>query len=315
MAGEELEAQECVLREELTRVLDDHRHAINDDIDRKFTETNATLQQLNESIAMLNTRIDGLANQPPNNGRVDPQGAAHDHEPDNDNEMRNHDAFDAQQRNRLNFNRQGMRGNNFQQHNARVNDDPYAKVKFTVPSFAGAYDAEIYLDWEMTVEQKFNAHLVPEVHRVRQATSEFKNFAIIWWNRVCTDGLAPTTWDALKVAMRNRFVPPAFKRDLRKKLQRLNQGNRSVEEYYQELQISMLRCDIIEDEEAAMARFYGGLGRGIQDIVDYKEYDSVPRLFHLACLAEKELQGRQQRPRNYFGSTSTPRSTDRKSVV
>ena len=71
----------------------------------------------------------------------------------------------------------------------------------------------------------------------------------------------------------------------------------------------MLRCDIIEDEEAAMSRFYGGLRHEIQDIVDYKEYDSVPRLFQLACLAEKELQGRQQRPRNNFGSTSTPRST------
>ena len=88
MAGEGSDAQECVLREELTRVLGEHRHAINDDIDRKFAETNATLQQLNESIAMLNTRIDGLANQPPNNGRADPQGAAHDHEFDNDNEMR-----------------------------------------------------------------------------------------------------------------------------------------------------------------------------------------------------------------------------------
>ena len=43
MAGEELEAQECVLREELTRALDEHRHAINDDIDRKFVETNAIL--------------------------------------------------------------------------------------------------------------------------------------------------------------------------------------------------------------------------------------------------------------------------------
>jgi hypothetical protein len=74
--------------------------------------------------------------------------------------------------------------------------------------------------------------LVPEVHRVRQATTEFKDIAIIWWNRVCIDGLAPTTWNALKVAMRNRFVPPSFKHDVRKKLQRLNKGDRSVEEYY-----------------------------------------------------------------------------------
>ena len=46
--------------------------------------------------------------------------------------------------------------------------------------FLGHYDAEGYLDWEMTVEQKFSAHLVPKHHRVRQATSEFKDFAIIW---------------------------------------------------------------------------------------------------------------------------------------
>ena len=57
-----------------------------------------------------------------------------------------------------------MRGNDFQQHNSCVNDDPFAMVNFTIPSFAGAYDAEKYLDWEMMVEQKFNTHLVPEVH-------------------------------------------------------------------------------------------------------------------------------------------------------
>ena len=71
----------------------------------------------------------------------------------------------------------------------------------------------------------------------------------------------------------------------------------------------MLRCDIIEDEEHAMAHFYGGLRHEIQDIVDYKEYDSVPRLFQLACLVEKELQGRQQRPRNNFGSSTSSKST------
>jgi hypothetical protein len=70
----------------------------------------------------------------------------------------------------------GMGGNR-----NRAPDDPYAKIKFSIPSFFGYYDAEGYLDWEMTVEQKFSAHLVPEQHRVRQATNEFKDFAIIWW--------------------------------------------------------------------------------------------------------------------------------------
>ena len=158
----------------------------------------------------------------------------------------------------------------------------------------------------MTVEQKFNSHLVPEQHRVRQATSEFRDFAIIWWNELVNTRAAPQTWNALKEEMRARFVPPSYRRDLRKKLQHLDQGDMSVQEYYQELQKGMLRCGVVEDPEDQMVRFYGGLRREIQDIVDYKEYHSIQRLFHLSMLAEKELQGRQQRRSNTFAPRQPP---------
>jgi hypothetical protein len=46
--------------------------------------------------------------------------------------------------------------------------------------------------------------------------------------------------------------------------------DRSVEEYYQELQIGMLRCNLEEREDAAMAQFFTGLNREIQDILEYK---------------------------------------------
>ena len=62
----------------------------------------------------------------------------------------------------------------------------------------------------MTVEQKFNAHLVPKQHRVRQASSEFKDFAIMWWAGLSDEGVLPTTWEELKIAMRDRFVPPSI---------------------------------------------------------------------------------------------------------
>jgi hypothetical protein len=39
--------------------------------------------------------------------------------------------------------------------------------------------------------------------------------------------------------------------------------------------------------------FLWGLRTKIQDIVDYKEYNTVNHLFQLAMLVEKELQGRQ----------------------
>jgi hypothetical protein len=34
-------------------------------------------------------------------------------------------------------------------------NDPFAKIKFKIPSFNGKYDPAAYLDWELEVEQKF----------------------------------------------------------------------------------------------------------------------------------------------------------------
>jgi hypothetical protein len=112
------------------------------------------------------------------------------------------------------------RGRN-QQH-ARGNDDPFAKIKFMIPAFYGLYDAEVYLDWEMTIDNKFSSHLVCEQHRVRQATSEFKDITIIWCNELSSLHLQFDTWDRLKAAIRERFVSPAYKRDLQKKIQCLD---------------------------------------------------------------------------------------------
>jgi hypothetical protein len=120
-----------------------------------------------------------------------------------------------------------------QQH-ARCNDDPFAKVKFMIPPFYDLYDTESYLDWEMTIDNKFSSHLVLEQHHVRQATSEFKDFAIIWWDELSSLRLQLDTWDRLKAAIRERFVPPAYQHDLHKKLQHLDQGDISIQDYYAE---------------------------------------------------------------------------------
>jgi hypothetical protein len=79
---------------------------------------------------------------------------------------------DGYARCRLNFNRRGMGGNN------HGNNDPFTKIKFSLPPFAGNVDPEAYLDWELAVQQKFDSHNVSAEHRVRLATSEFTNFAL-----------------------------------------------------------------------------------------------------------------------------------------
>ena len=55
--------------------------------------------------------------------------------------------------------------------------------------------------------------------------------------------------------------------------------------------MGMLRCNLEEDVEPAMARFLGGLNREIQDILAYKEYTNITRLFHLTCKAERKVWG------------------------
>jgi hypothetical protein len=55
----------------------------------------------------------------------------------------------------------GGNQNHHNQHYVR-NDNPFAKVKFTIPPFNGSYDAEAYFDWEITVEQKSNTNFLQE---------------------------------------------------------------------------------------------------------------------------------------------------------
>jgi hypothetical protein len=100
--------------------------------------------------------------------------------------------------------------------------------------------------------------------------------------------------------MRARFVPSYYARDLINKLQQLKQGAKSVEEYYHELQIGMLHCNLEEREDAATARFFAGLNHEIQDILEYKDYANITCLFYFACKAEREVQGRHASVKTNF---------------
>ena len=105
-------------------------------------------------------------------------------------------------------------------------DDHVAKLKLNIPSFEGKYNPDAYLTWEMEVEQRFACLKYPENMRVSAATCEFTKFASLWWSEYCrlNPTTIPSTWTALKTAMRVRFVPPTYQRDLLKNLTRLEQG-------------------------------------------------------------------------------------------
>ena len=194
-------------------------------------------------------------------------------------------------------------------------NDHVPKLKLNIPPFEGRYIPDVYLTWELETEQRFTCLQYPEDRRVAAAICEFTGFASVWWSEHCRlyHNNIPTTWAALKTAMCTRWVPPYYQRELLQKLQRLRQGKNSVEEYYQELQTGLIRCGIFEDNEAMLARFMGGLNREIQTILEYKEYNNITCLFHLACKAEREVQDRQAMARTNFSagrsSSWTPRAS------
>jgi hypothetical protein len=198
-----------------------------------------------------------------------------------------------------------MGGN--RQRDLHGNDDVFSKIKFKIPPFDGKYDLDAYITWKIVVDQKFACHEFPETTRVRAATSEFTDFASIWWIEYGKKNPTniPHTWDALKRVMRARFVPSYYARDLLHKLQQLRQGTKSLEEYFQELQMGMLRCNTEESEESAIARFVGALNREIQDILACKDYNTVTKCFHLACKAERKVQGQRGAKSNIFAGRST----------
>jgi hypothetical protein len=254
------------------------------DTNTKLANVEMTVAHIDKSLVAFLRRFDEMhANT--NGGRDEGAEGNWDdyvaHTEQDDQEAPNH--------RRLRTNRRGMGG--FCRREVHGDDDAFSKVIFKIPPFDGKYDPDAYITWDIAVDQKFACHEFPENAHVRAATSEFTEFTSVWWieHGKKNPNNMLQTWDALKRVMRARFVPSYYARDMLNKLQQLRQGTKSVEDYYQELQMGMLCCNIEEGEESAMARFLGGLNREIQDILAYKDYANVTRLFHLACKAEREV--------------------------
>ena len=92
--------------------------------------------------------------------------------------------------------------------------------------------------------------------------------------------------------MRKRFIPNHYYRDLHRKLQGLVQGSMSVEDYYKEMEIAMIRANIEEDREVTMARFISGLNKEIADVVDLQHYVEMEELLHKAIKVEKQIKSK-----------------------
>jgi len=69
--------------------------------------------------------------------------------------------------------------------------------------------------------------------------------------------------------MRKRFVSIHYYRDLYLKLQGLNQNSKSVDEYHKEMEITIIRANVVEYRVATMARFLNGLNWSMPMLLSY----------------------------------------------
>ena len=110
------------------------------------------------------------------------------------------------------------------------------EVRVDLPHFHGKEYVEVYLDWEMKVEQLFVCHRVSEERKVPLATLSFQGNAMYWWTALERDRrlhMEPPIeyWNDLRGALRRCHIPSYYNRELMDKLQRLQQKSMSVEEY------------------------------------------------------------------------------------
>jgi hypothetical protein len=113
-------------------------------------------------------------------------------------------------------------------------------IKLKIPAFQGEKnDLKAYLDWENKMEFAFDFHRYLKEKKVKLVIVEFINYAIICW-----DQLVLTQWEEIKAIMRKSFVPNHYYREIYNIFQSLSHGSKSVDKYFKEMKITMIRANI-----------------------------------------------------------------------
>ena len=98
-------------------------------------------------------------------------------------------------------------------------------------------------------------------------------------------------------ALRKRYIPSYYERELMDKLQRLRQGSMSVEEYRQQVELLLLRAQLREAERTSIVRFLSSLSMEVRGKVELFPYRGLDELAQLCIRVERQLK-RKPSPKN-----------------
>ena len=166
-------------------------------------------------------------------------------------------------------------------------DQNLGSIKLKISTFKGKPDPKAYIDWDKKVEIIFDIYRYYEEKKVKLVVMEFTDYVMVWWERLVVERRRNrerpvSTWEELKTIMKKRYVPKHYYKELFNHLQIITQGNKSVEQYYKELEVAMIRANVNEVEEVTMSRFLNGLNKDMDNIVELLSYVELEELVHLA---------------------------------
>jgi pantothenate kinase-related protein Tda10 len=123
----------------------------------------------------------------------------------------------------------------------------------------------------------------------------FTKYVMVWWDQLMTNHMRNyvrqiDTWDEMKSLMKRRFMPNHLYRELYQRLQSLSHNTKSVDEYFKEIELAMIRSNFKDDREATMVRFMNSFNNYVAHIVKLHHYVELEEMVCITVKVEKQLQ-------------------------
>ena len=153
-------------------------------------------------------------------------------------------------------------------------------------------DAE---QWLTDTTDLLNAARVPKENQVEVAKIQLKDIARTWWLAEEARLEGPVTWDTFSKSFYSRFFPATAQKDMEEQFIRLQQWNKSVDEYAAEfLRLSRFAPYMVTDEEKRASRFQQGLQMDIQVFLIPQQLKTYSEVLTIAREVERGLEKKKE---------------------
>jgi hypothetical protein len=154
------------------------------------------------------------------------------------------------------------------------------RAKIEVPMYEGNLDVEDLLDWVRSMDKHFKYEEVDEEKKVKQAITELKGHATLWWDELQVERRSKgkqkiKNWDIMVAKLKAKFMPKYYQINLFRKMQNLRQKGMTVKEYTEEFYRLNIRIGQRERDEEKVSRYVNGLRYEIQDELSMMSVNTV----------------------------------------